>query len=300
MTHRLLFYVPLASLALLAACDTLETQDPDFEPEYVVESYQIAQESLQPIRLSRTADVDGTYDFKAGAVRGAAVTMNLLGEDGRVEATFAFAEQGTTPGVYTAVDQHRLLPRRTYRLDVTTPNDDRITALTVVPDTFRLVRTNLDTVVYQSSEQFEVTVTRSFVPGRQNVFIFGVRALEPRYDQLTPFAAAIFDEDEDNLDDFATGSSPLINEANYEIDEAANTVTIAFPWLAVAFYGPSQLTANVVDDNIYDFIRSQQVQQGGSTFSPGEIPNVLERVQGGHGVFGSLARSITRVYIQRP
>ena len=42
--------------------------------------------------------------------------------------------------------------------------------------------------------------------------------------------------------------------------------------VAIIFYGPNRIFANALDDNLYDYIRSQSIQQGGSTFSPGEIP----------------------------
>ena len=58
--------------------------------------------------------------------------------------------------------------------------------------------------------------------------------------------------------------------------------------------------ANAIDDNLYDFVRSQIIQQGGSTFAPGEIPNILERVNGAHGVFGSYARVSFDLFVKRP
>jgi hypothetical protein len=85
-------------------------------------------------------------------------------------------------------------------------------------------------------------------------------------------------------------NSPIINEGNYDINQDG-TLTIRLPWIAVAFFGENRLTASALDDNLYDFIRTQTVQQGGSTLSPGEIPNVIERIEGGTGVFGSFARS---------
>ncbi len=58
--------------------------------------------------------------------------------------------------------------------------------------------------------------------------------------------------------------------------------------------------ANALDDNLYDYIRSQSIQQGGSTFSPGEIPNPLEHVVGAHGTFGSYARISFDLFVLRP
>ena len=114
---------------------------------------------------------------------------------------------------------------------------------------------------------------------------------------MTPFYAEFVGEDED-LDDVLITESPPINEQNYDINDDG-TLTIRLPWIAVAFYGPNRITASTVDDNLYDFLRSQQVQQGGSTFSPGEIPNVIAHVDGGTGVFGSLARVAADIQVER-
>ena len=75
---------------LLAACDTVDPGD--FEQEYVVEAYLIAAEPLQPVRLSRTAPINQTYDFTALSVRKASVRLDLLGADGDVEASYTFRE----------------------------------------------------------------------------------------------------------------------------------------------------------------------------------------------------------------
>ena len=91
------------------------------------------------------------------------------------------------------------------------------------------------------------------------------------------------------LEDVLVVESPPINEGNYEI-QSDNTIDVKLPWLAVAFYGPTRTYISAIDQNLYDFIRSQDVQQGGSTLAPGEIPNVINRVDGATGLFGSYAR----------
>jgi len=144
-------------------------------------------------------------------------------------------------------------------------------------------------------------VTRSRVPGRdQTYFIFVTEALDAREEQLTPFAKALF-EDQDGeitIEELRINGAPILNEGNYDAN-ADGTLTIKVPWLAIIFYGPNRLIANAIDDNLYDFIRSQSVQQGGSTFAPGEIPNVLERIEGARGVFGSYARIQQELFVRR-
>jgi len=51
---------------------------------------------------------------------------------------------------------------------------------------------------------------------------------------------------------------------------------------------------------MYDFLRSQSVQTGGSTLSPGEIQNIDYNVEGGIGIFGSMASDTIAVNILEP
>lgn len=298
---KMRFYIfGLAALLLLSACDTVDSGK--FEEEYAVEAYLIANEPLQSIRLSRTEKVNETYDFTALAVDDAAVRVNLLREDGTVETSFPFRAKANQPGVYVPDDTTvRVQPLRTYGLDIIAPNG-QVSGTTVVPDTFAIVDQNAIEVVYQSTEQFELKVTRSASPGRdQNFFIFVTESLDPRVDALTPFAAALYGENEGDisLEELTVGGSPILNEGNYDINPD-QTITIKLPWIAISFYGPNRLRANALDDNLYDYIRSQSVQQGGSTLSPGEIPNPIEHLNGARGVFGSFARVTTDVEILRP
>ena len=52
--------------------------------------------------------------------------------------------------------------------------------------------------------------------------------------------------------------------------------------------------------NIFNYITSQVMQGGGSTLSPGEIPNVIDPIEGGTGLFGSYAKVTRTVFIRRP
>ena len=101
------------------------------------------------------------------------------------------------------------------------------------------------------------------------------------------------------MEDRRTDASPPINESNYELD-AQGQITISVPWIIFTFYGPNRLAASALDDNLFDFTRSQAIQEGGAGLSPGEIPNIVDYVEGGTGVFGSIARIEYDVFLQRP
>jgi len=106
-----------------------------------------------------------------------------------------------------------------------------------------------------------------------------------------------FDQEEDEIIDFRVNPSPIINEANYD-DNDDGTITIDLPWIAVAFYGENEAAVSVLDAALYDYIRTESAQQGG--LSPGEIPNVIDNVDGGTGIVGSYARVTSQVRIRRP
>jgi hypothetical protein len=303
MTRPLILAATTAALLLgVVGCDA-GGPDP-FEREVLVESYQQAGAKLNPVRLSRTVPLDSTYDASDLAVRGADVRVDLLAEDGSVEARYPYAPDPDSVGLYIPdpadADTPRVRPLRRYRLVADVPDGPTLRATTTVPDTFRLVRVNEDTARYQSDEQIALTVTPTQYPGRdQSFYIFSTEALEPTEENLTPLVREFFEDDDDlTLEDLRITSSPILNEASYDKNEDG-TITIRLPWIAVAFYGPNRTRANAIDDNIYDFQRSQASQGGGGGFSPGSIPNIIEHVENGTGVFGSYASTDTVVVIQQ-
>ena len=292
-----IFITFLLFASIMISCD-LYPQD-EYEEFYVVESYLVANRQLPSLKLSTTAPATEVYNFDNLGVNNATVQVFLLeGEEGtNTEQVFSYTN--TAPGIYEATVQHDVLPARTYQLNITFPDpSEEVNAFTIVPDTFSVIGGVPASIVYQSSEQLEVTLSESSYPGRQNVYIFNTIASNPVFENLTPLYADFY-EDEDDLDDFANLSSGILNEANFD-DNPDGTVTIRYPWLAVAYFGDSKIVANTIDDNIYDFVRSQSVQLGGSTLSPGEIQNVIYRMEGAIGVFGAMASDTIRTDILRP
>ena len=115
---------------------------------------------------------------------------------------------------------------------------------------------------------------------------------------LVPFRCAVYERDSTDFDllDTARGTSPVLNEGSFTFNPDG-TLTIEVPWLAIAYYGETTLTASAIDDGLYSFLTTQAVQLGGGTLSPGEIPNVQSNVEGGLGVFGAYAQTRRSVVI---
>jgi hypothetical protein len=304
MARRFLLPIFLLSLGVLG-CDTTSTQP---ESQVVVEAYLQAEAQLPPIRLTKTVSVDDTYEPSSpgGAVRDAEVSVQRITDDEAGDGV-AYAESDSVPGLYLPTDSAIVQSQATYRLQVTTDEGDEITSTTTVPGPVERVRTENDTAVYQSAKQPSITVRTgqsSVVRDTQNVFTFTTTSLldfrttpdSVLAGSLTPFYRGQYDAEEDSLEALRITSSGLLNEGNFTRNDDGS-ITIDLPWLAVAFFGPNRAAVNVVDENYYDFLRSQSVQQGG--LAPGEIPNVIEHVEGGTGLFGSYARATNRVVVIR-
>lgn len=291
-------FASLASLIILlfvGGCE-LYPQD-EFEEDYVVESYLVANRTLPQVRISKTVPVDERYNFTDAAVNDANIEVRLLDESGEgIEQRFPFRRQSA--GIYVAIGPHKVLPEREYQLHVAFSNSDKeITGTTFVPGDF-ITQTEVDSILYQDPQQVTISTTKSFYPGRQSFFIFTVEALKPVPDDLTPFYADQVNNQDTEIANFYTNSSGIVNEENYDVNDDG-TSTLRLPWLAVAFYKENYIIASAIDDNMYDFYRSQDVQTGGSTLPPGELQNVIYNLEGGIGVFGSLASDTVEVYIKR-
>jgi hypothetical protein len=294
------YIVTIITISFICSCE-LYTQD-EYVEQYVVESYLVANRTLPTIRLTRSLKLEEIYDINRVGIPNAQISVELLDEKNTIQKSYSYIIIPSSKSLYNTNSSDIVLPGRKYRLNITFPeNSDTIRATTLVPGDFETVGAVIDTAFYQSPEQITVTTTQSEYPGRQSYFVFSVIAAEPTEENLTPFYRdQVFDQDED-IEDFEINSSGIINEGNYDIN-SDGTLTLRVPWLAVAFYGDNDIVANTIDDNLYDFIRSRDVQTGGgpSILPPGEIQNIIYNVEGGIGIFGSLASDTNRVFIEKP
>jgi hypothetical protein len=289
-----------SAILILAACESL-SQD-DYKEYVFAESYLVANEPLHEVRVSTTKPVDDEYRFFDAALNNANVQIVLIDENGNDEEVFSYV-YSEVPGIYVpATPDHRAIPKRTYRIDIDfNDRSEVLRAKTTVPDQFEIISETPDTLIYQSQEQLSITISAHEKVHQQKVYVFSAVVPEPQYDNLTPFYNALVDNDENvQIYDFMVNSSGLINEGNFEVNPDGS-ITLKFPWLAVAFYGENLVVANSIDKNLHDLVRSQQVQfGGGTTLSPGEIPNLIYNMEGGIGVFGSMATDTVKTYIKEP
>lgn len=288
-----IFLIPV----LLTGCN-LYPQD-GYVQKYVVQSFLVANAPLPPIMVSHTIPATTKYTLSGTAVNYANVEVQLVDSNKTVLATYPY--EVVQNGVYQPTVNAIVRPLQHYRLQIRFPNSNQvITAYTLVPDTFSTAGSIPDSVVYQSSNLPQVKTTQSYYPGRQNIFIFTVIAGNPVESNMTPF---YLDQVTSNknvyVSDYSTNSSGIINQGNYKMGPNG-LLTLQIPWLGFAFYGENKIVISAIDNNIYDFMRSQSVQTGGSTIPPGQIQNVITHIQGGIGVFGSMASDTIQTYVKQP
>ena len=295
MKYLVLF---ITAIILFTGCE-LYTQD-EYQEYYVVESYLVADDQLPQVLLSTTSPIDETYNFKENAISDAEVEIRLLNPDSTIAERYPY--QSVEPGFFTHSGFARVQGQQLYQLHISLPNGDSIEAKTFVPGNFETINKEdlPDQYTYQSNRQIEITTTPSaYITDRQTYYIFTINSIEPDSSKLTPFYQDLVTEQDTDIENFFINSSGIINEENYDRN-ADESITLTVPWLAIAFYETNNVIANAIDDNMYDFLRSQDVQTGGTTLSPGEIQNIRYHVNGGIGIFGSMASDTNRVDIVRP
>ncbi len=287
--------ITFALILFILGCETYN-QD-DYVEQYVIESILTAGEPFPPVKLSTTLPIEQTYSFDAAAVQNASVIIQKLDHNNNVIEEILF-EESEDRGIYIPIDEEIIVEAGfRYKLDITNlPHDDeRITSTTFVPEQPEFIETNTLEAFYQGDVQFEVTFFPGSYPGRQNVFVATSLALDPINFGLTPFWEGIDGEPFE----FERVSSGLVNEGNYDLNPDGS-VTLKYPWIGIAYYGPNELSVYTVDTNYFDYRRSLDVQTGGANVSPGQIENVLWNVEGGIGLFASRSGISIEVMILNP
>ncbi len=281
------------------SCETYN-QD-DYEELVVVEAYAVANNPLPIVRVHTTSPAEEFFDPAETALSDGNVQIVLLDESGESEEVFEYYYISANNGIYIATNPaHRMLPNRTYRLDIDfNDRPEIIRAYTTIPDEFEILNIVADSVEYQSGEQLEIIISKTEGRTDRQVYVFSIIADEPEIENLTPFYRASFDDENIELDDVLVNSSGLVNEANFDVNPDG-TITLRFPWIGVAFFGQNRIVTSLVDKNLSDLVRSQEVQLGGSTLSPGEIPNLVYNIEGGIGIFGSISSDTVQTNITRP
>jgi len=292
MLKRLLF---LGFLLTISACDSSDFSVLD--NKFVVELMLVANEPVPAARISELAPTDVPNEFKDVAVTNAEVILSTASIDLLLEP------RADSLGVYEYLgEEHIIEPGGTYQIRVTIPNQSTaINGTTNVPSSLKIISASRESGTYLSDEQLVLVVT----PGRasdqkQSNFTLVTRSLDAEMSSAVPTVLDLLDDDDMTLEDFIVSGSPIIGEGNF-IRFPDNSIELVYPWIGVNFYGRNVIYVNSLDNNMTDFVRSIEQQQGGDgAFGPGVIPNALPTLSGAHGLFGSVARDSIPFMVFRP
>lgn len=275
----------------------------EYQEYYVVESFLVGEAPLPKLYLSRTQESSQFYDFEDLVVPNATVTLDVLEGDENSDSDSTITMSFNGINAYEADFEHQVISDKNYKLTITIPNEtEPIIGYTSIPASFTNANPVPNSLEYQSEDQIEINIPASQNSTRQNYFIFStIFQGEATIENLTPTFREIFEESEDDdsdINEFVKSSSGIISEGNFDT-EPDGSLTLRFPWIGITFFGNNTIVTNIIDENMYDFIRSQEVQLGGGSISPGEIPNAIYNLEGAIGVFGSMATDTLNINITR-
>lgn len=291
--------VMVATVSMLflfaGGCDTVNQQS--YQQSYIVEGYLVEGNTLPQILLSTDQEVKQRYEFNQTAVDDAIVTIHHVDSSNSIIESYEY--RMTRKGTYSPVNEHLVKGGKTYRLDISIPQDQnhKIISTTTVPTGFTIEDVLNDSTQYKGPNLASARCTPSFYKDRQSYYLLTILN-DVDESRLTPlFAELMEDDDELELEDFAKISSGILNEASM-LAFGDGDIRVELPWSAVVFFGESQVVFSTIDDNLYNFVSSQSVQlSDGNHISPGEIYDLKYNIEGGVGIFGSYAADTASVFI---
>jgi len=293
MPGRFLF---VGLLLIIIGCDSSDFSVLD--NRIVVELTLIANEPLSSARVSEVALIGQENKFEDLAVANAQVILTTG------SLTFLMEPSAQSPGLYEYLgEEHIVQPGTRYDIKITAPGLlTPVTGTTNVPTPVKILTASRESGTYLTDEQVTLKVT----PGRgndqsQSNFTLVTQALDVAPDSAVPTVTAFLENDEDSsIEDFRISGSPIIAEGNF-VRFPDGTIELIYPWIGVSFYGRNIIYVNALDENMTDFTRSVEQQQGGDgAFGPGVIPNAIQTLSGAHGIFGSISRDSIRFTVFPP
>lgn len=287
MKHRISLSVLSLCLLGLTGCELYMDGD-QFESHYAVESYLIATDTLPEVRITRTIPLEEDFNRKKMAVEDANVEIRLLKADNSIAERYRYKHLKL--GSYQPVDRELVKSQKKYELIVTFEDGDTVQATTTVPKAFEVTKEIPKQYVYREETPISFSTTPSQYPGRQTYYLFTAQSLDNSEDNLTPLYQQLVEEHNMWINSYFINSSEVHNEKKFNTDEQ-NDIVLTIPWSLIAFYGPNKLSAYAIDDNLYDYVRSNDDFTEGTTLSNGEIQNTrYGNITGGIGIFGSMAK----------
>ncbi|MEX0780358.1 MAG: DUF4249 family protein [Balneolales bacterium] len=288
---------PLCALWLMmlfTGCELYDFYEQDeYEEQYFVYSQLTALEPLPRVELYTTTPFDTEFIRDERRAGGGKVAIHLMDAQGDREETYEYTELSDGRHRYRSDEPVPVLPMRTYELEITLPGSgEKMTSHTTVPDTFRVAQAVRDSVTYLQDDLLEFEVTKSAYPGRESYYMLATKALDRDNYGLTPY----YEESTLHRNGLLHIRTPIMNEASFESQN--NRLQILFPWENIAHYGPNEFIVRTIDDNMHDFYLTLDSQTGNDHLSPGEMRNIKYNIEGGIGLFGSMATAKAEGFVE--
>ena len=144
-------------LTILYGCDLYEEEQ--FEEQYAVESYLIADEKLPRVIVTKTLPIEVEFSKDRIAIPNSTVEVSLLKTDGSIEERYTFFHAES--GHYFPETDALVKSERWYHLTVTLTDGSLVEAKTFVPGTFKIVNEIADNYLYQGDSKISVSTTPS-------------------------------------------------------------------------------------------------------------------------------------------
>jgi hypothetical protein len=269
MTLKLNIFLFAFVLFFFTGCEQ-STQPDEYSNQLVVSAFLTAEQPMDSIFITRTANLLEYYSLQNCAITNATVRITLVDTISlAANVTFTLMHDNSHPGRYYSSSV--VLPLRTYLLSVDAPGYPLVTGKTTVPDTFSIVNSNdfPDTVTY---DPVMPAYTLRWSSSRNYTDYVG------SVTSIDPFAADI-------PSDFRSADDPKPEKIRVFSFNSPNINSMSMVWLAVNYYGRNLVAMEAVDYNYYDFLR-QHIASNGT-----ELRQIRYNLVGGLGVFGASARA---------
>ncbi len=283
----------------LTGCDSTPTEVEDYDPEAVLSGFLYLGRPVEEIRLERVASLYLPFEGVDHGIAGADMKIFAIGS----VDTLYLVEDASESGRYvpdTTIATNSMTPQAliTYRIEVTTPQDEFLWAEALMPGAMEehgpveIILTNQDGVEFPVSDGDTLNRTMpnltwswsdvDSVAGFQGMAL----CLTPR-DSLVPLDPDWDPNDPD--DEIEEEDRDRIGWGIYRKDQRSIKIFwMAFPW--IGWYNVEMLA---LSQSYYDYLFSLfRVDQG-------LINEPTSNINGGIGIFACVSTHSMRIYMEK-
>jgi hypothetical protein len=275
-------------IMLISSCE--DTPPTDYVPQYYVEAFLIVDQPIDMIKLLRTQPLQDSFRLSKALVKDATVKIRFNNQ----EITLAFRDTGNLDNwAYFYPDTSlKVLPNTQYELEITTPDNVKITGTTITPERFEWVIPPPDSLFYPKdttkfSDRKPAKIKWSPV---KNMLYYLV--VTKCLDSLEYGKYLVPPNNEKNRRVF----NPFDNERRrtrdyYDLSlwDAIPNVEYEIYWLLFKWFGKHKIIVFAPDYNFLRWVLQQ--------FRANQINPLLSSVNGAIGVFGSASKIEKEIFL---